>query len=87
MNDLPNPVNEDKYRRTGRSTRQALRIIAEAITNPCREYVVIDHFGTHQASKLLLWRIAELAEKMELIGFVFNQTKLTVRFNPPKYLP
>jgi len=68
-------------RRTGTSTAIALETIAKSIRNPNEEIRIIDHFPTRQADKHLMKTIYYMIESLNLVGFEFNKTELTIKFN------
>lgn len=75
-------VNTGEYfpqeRGTGRSTAQALGYIAEAVRNPFRKIVVVDHRGTAVANRELLHIIRRMVSSLRLEHFVF--TNETIQF-------
>jgi hypothetical protein len=71
----------DTYRRTGRSTRQALGYIIDCLNNPRRTYHIVDHFGTRNANVCLLNTIEEMVDKLHLVGFQFNQNTVSMRYD------
>ncbi len=56
-------------RQTGRSTAQGLKAIHDAIYQPGEPVPIRDHYGTHEANKLLAMKINTLIDKLELRGF------------------
>jgi hypothetical protein len=67
-------------RRTGRSTAYAFRLISEAILHPGKPIRIIDHYGTHEANKMLAKMILDIIEKTGLKFLRINQATLTLMF-------
>lgn len=67
-------------RRTGRSTAYALRIISEAILSPGKPIRIIDHYGTHEANRMLATMIAQMIDKLGLKYMTIRQSDLTLNF-------
>lgn len=67
-------------RRTGRSTRQALNFIAEAMGAPGCDIRVHDHHGTHEACKHLMRMIEDMTTALQFEHFTFNYPQCTLRF-------
>lgn len=75
-------ARELEYRRTGKTTALALRVINDAMMRPNTEIRVKDHFDSRKADQMLLERCAEMVDKLDLVGFHFNRTDRTLRFDP-----
>ena len=67
-------------RRTGKSTAQAHRLISEAILHPGKPIRIFDHYGTHEANKMLAQMILDIIEKTGLKFLRINQATLTLTF-------
>ncbi len=64
-------------RRTGRSTAQALHLIAEAIENPRQPRRVTDHHRSTEADRHLLNLVRALVRKLELDHFRFSTDSIS----------
>jgi len=62
-----------KYRRTGRSTVAALRIIAKCLENPEVYFRVLDHHGTVESHKAFRDLIEEMIFELDFKGFEFQK--------------
>jgi len=67
-------------RRTGRSTAYAFRLISEAILHPEKPIRIVDHYGTHEANRMLAKMIMHIVERTELQCLTINQANLTLTF-------
>jgi len=67
-------------RRTGRSTAYAFRLISEAIFHPNIPIRIVDHYGTHEANRMLAQMIGDIIQKMGLKHMTINGAKLTLTF-------
>jgi hypothetical protein len=67
-------------RRTGRSTAYAFRLISEAILHPGQPIRIIDHYGTHEANRMLAKMTGDIIEKTGLQYLTINQANLTLTF-------
>lgn len=67
-------------RRTGRSTAYALRLISDAILQPGQPIRIIDHYGTHEANRMLATMIMDIIEKTGLQYLTINRANLTLTF-------
>jgi hypothetical protein len=67
-------------RRTGRSTAYAFRIISDSILHPGKPIRIIDHYGTHEANKMLSWMIECIIEQTGLKYLKINNATLTLTF-------
>jgi hypothetical protein len=76
----PEAFEDLKYRRTGKSTRLALRTLLEALESPGKAIPVKDHFGSRQTDKMLFESIQDMAKRLDLEYLEFNRSNLTVRF-------
>lgn len=71
---------ENADRRTGRSTAYAFRLISEAILHPGQPIRIIDHYGTHEANRMLAKTTWDIIEKTGLQYLTINQANLTLTF-------
>jgi hypothetical protein len=71
-------------RRTGRSTALAFRIISDAILNPNMPIRIIDHYGTHEANRMLANMVSDIIEKTGLQYLTINGANLTLKFERSK---
>ena len=67
-------------RRTGKITRIALEMILEALKNPGKPITAIDHYGTREADRVLLRRMKEMTEQLELEHLEFSTKENTITF-------
>lgn len=67
-------------RRTGRSTIQALKYIAQAMENPFEEIVIKDHHGTYDSDRVLFRSIQGIVSDAGFKHFVFSLGNLTIKF-------
>lgn len=72
---------------TGRSLSIALKTISEAIRRPGQEIQVIDHFPSRKADRFLLDMIRDTIMRLDLEGFSYNVTDITIRFDLPYAAP
>ena len=74
---------EIKLRRSGRTTANALLLISEALSNPGEQIKLFDHSSNerHVLLNVTFPTIYSIIKKLELEGFTFNKTKLTIRFD------
>lgn len=74
------------FRATGRTTAIAMKILAEAMSNPSNpiSYFNKDHYkeNPHRAADLLLKVIGDIISKMAYKGFIFHTGDKTVTFEP-----
>ncbi len=71
---------EMAFRRTGRSTAQALRFLAYAMESPGSLVNVRDHHGTPESDRYLMQTIADMIEKLGLSHFEFGKRDRTLKF-------
>lgn len=71
---------EMSERRTGRSTRQALKYIALAMEQVGCPIRIRDHHGTHLADTELFYTIQRMITKLEFKHFTLNHSQLTLTF-------
>ena len=71
---------ENADRRTGRSTAYAFRLISEAILHPGQPIRIVDHYGTHEANKMLANMTWGIIKKTGLQHLSINQANLTLTF-------
>lgn len=67
-------------RRTGRSTAMALSYIAQAMKTPGVPVYVHDHWDSSAAHTLLLRRVEDVIERLELKHFKIVYTDLYIQF-------
>jgi len=67
-------------RKTGRSTADAFRLISDAILHPDKPIRIVDHYGSHEANKMLANIICDIIEKTGLKYLTINQATLTLKF-------
>lgn len=67
-------------RKTGRSTAYAFRLISEAILHPGKPIRIIDHYGTHEANRMLAKMIFDIIKKTGLQYLTINNASLTLTF-------
>jgi len=67
----------DPTRRTGRSTAQALRLLAKAIETPHVKVYIKDHHGSEPAHRNLRYMMQGMAEKLGLEHMQFTQDTVT----------
>jgi len=72
--------DKNSDRRTGRSTAYAFRLISEAILHPSQPIRIIDHYGTHEANKMLAQMIMNIIEQTGLNYLEINIATLTLTF-------
>ena len=65
---------------TGRTTVLALRIIADAISNPHVEQTVRDHHPTTFSHQSLVKKVHDMTQALGLQHFKCNPSRLTVTF-------
>lgn len=70
----------DVTRRTGRSTMQALRLLASAIESPRLPVPITDHRGTLQADRALMSMMKDMVDVLGLREMYFNLGNMTVTF-------
>ena len=68
-------LQQVKDRRTGRSTKCALQILARCYIEPNKWVAIEDHHPTREADKLLLGTIREMVAALGFEGFVFNKSR------------
>ena len=73
-------IGKDSDRRTGRSTAYAFRLISDAILHPGRPIRIIDHYGTHEANRMLAQMILQIVEQTGLQYLKINQANCTLTF-------
>jgi len=72
--------DKNSDRRTGRSTAYAFKLISEAIFHPGQPIRIIDHYGTHEANKMLAQMIMRIIEQTGLNYLEINKATLTLTF-------
>lgn len=78
---LGNPYYADlRYRRTGRSTKQAFGYIHAALCEPGVPINVRDHHGTPVADRYLLRTISDMIRALKFEHFSFNISKRTLTY-------
>jgi hypothetical protein len=95
VEDLPHPLHDAEFldgfykaygncsigaRRTGRSTAEALRVLAWCIEHPYEPLHVSDHFGSTASNQHLLSLAHIIAMKLDLKELYFNRGNCTVTF-------
>jgi len=73
-------IGKDSDRRTGRSTAYAFRLISDAILHPGKPIRIVDHYGTHEANKMLAQMILQIIEQTGLQYLKINQASCTLTF-------
>ena len=71
---------QNKDRRTGRSTAYAFRTIADAILHPGKPIRIIDHYGTPEANRMLARMIGHIIEQTGLKYMTIRTASLTLTF-------
>ena len=62
----PGGYKQQFYRRQGKSTAQALAMLARAIEEPYKEFYIMDHYGTPEANRHLAELLRRCIDKLEL---------------------
>lgn len=71
------------YRRTGRSTKQALTYILNCLNCPGIEFQVEDHSKNKYLTEVLCRQIKATVKTLGISTFEVNQCKKTIIFNEP----
>ena len=73
-------MGKDSDRKTGRSTAYAFRLISDAILHPGKPIRIVDHYGTHEANKMLAQMILQIIKQTDLQYLKINQASCTLTF-------
>lgn len=68
---------ELSFRRTGRSTKIALRAIADCYDNRDKWVLIRDHY--HKGDRFLMDYIMDLVSRLEFSGFEFDKNHIAMR--------
>lgn len=77
--DSDMPLKGAIERGVGRSTAQALRLIAMAIDRPGTRVIATDHHGSLRANENMVHRCADMVTALNLRGFTFNAASSTMQ--------
>jgi hypothetical protein len=70
-----------EYRQTGQTTALAFGYMRSAILNPGMDVDLLDHHPTQQAKLRLLESCQWIVSELGLVGFIFNKSRSTMRFD------